>query len=490
MSVTRQQQLHLRILFFALFCLALPFAFIWLHLVTPSDGARLARYDQVMTPQGPVLEPYQPGRGPLQSGDVLLAIDGTSMLEWTEQLFKLRAARPKWDFGDQLTYTVLRAGERLELHVTLERLPWRAILSEHWGVILSFLLIQVVASFVYMQRSDDPAARALFLWGFSASHTYTWAFSLQVSDIVGGYGFWLYRLAATGIWLVFWGTAGHLALVFPKPLFSRERQKMFVGLSYLLSFFIFIAYVSWRWVSAVNLLEWWNDWAAGEFLVVIWVMPVFIALMVYQYLRSPTAIERLKIRWVVFGALTTGLLAFTLYFLAYQVFGQPLLSPNALGLITYPFPLALAIAIWRYQLFDIDLIIRRTLVYTILTAMLGLVYFGLVVLLEGVLRSLVGSSSQIATVISTLAIAALFTPLRRRVQDVIDRRFYRQKYDAQRALAEFAEMARNETDLERLVGEIVQIARDTLHPKDISVWLNPYADGQESAGNSSAGRQR
>ncbi|HLA97396.1 MAG TPA: hypothetical protein VJL34_02995 [Anaerolineales bacterium] len=469
------------LLLFAVFCLALPSAFIWLHLVTPSDGARLRRNQQVMTPSGPVLEPYQPGQSLLQSGDVLLAVDGTSMLDWTQRLLDYSLVRPEWKYGDRVTYTVLRAGEQLDLTITLQRLPWRVILSEHWGVILAFLLIQALATFVYLQSPADPAARALFLWGFSASHTYTWAFSLQVSDLVGATGFWLYRLAATGLWLIFWGATGHLALVFPRSLFSGVRQRLLIGLSYLVAILIFIAYVSWRWVDSVNLLDWWNDSSFGEFLVAVCVMPMFIVLLIYQYWRSPSTVEKIKIRWVVFGGLTTGILAFTLYFLAYLVFDQPLLSPNALGLVTYPFPLALGIAIWRYQLFDIDLIIRRTLVYSILTALLSGLYFAGVILLQELVNVISGvEDSQAAVVVSTLSIAALFTPLRSRVQDVIDRRFYRRKYNAERALAEFAAAARVETDLEALSAQVVEIVQQTMQPEQVSLWLR--SDSEERAG--------
>lgn len=473
-----RKRLHPGLLLFALFSLALPVSYIWLHLVTPSDGARLVRSEQGITPQGPVLEPYQPGQSPLQSGDILLEVEGAGMLDWMKRLFDPRLVRPTWQLGDQVIYTVLRDGEQLDLAVSLERLPWQVILREHWGVILAFLLIQALAVFVYLQSPADPAASALFLWAFSASHTYTWAFGLQVSDILGGYGFWSYRLAATGLWFVFWGASGHFALVFPRPLFFGKRQRLLIGLSYLLAFLIPAAYLAWRWTYALNLLDWWNDWSTGEFLVALWIMPVFILLLVYQYFHSPSAVEKIKIRWAVFGGLTTGLLSFVLYFLPNQVFGQPLLSPNALGLVTYPFPFFLGIAIWRHQLFDIDLIIRRTLVYTVLTLLLSSIYFAGVISLQalvGVIGKVEGS--QAAVVVSTLGIAALFTPLRRRVQAAIDRRFYRQKYDAEQALAQFAAAARDETDLETLTTQVVSIVQQTMQPEQVSLWLR---EGKES----------
>ncbi len=133
---------------------------------------------------------------------------------------------------------------------------------------------------------------------------------------------------------------------------------------------------------------------------------------------------------------------------------------------------ALGIAVLRYHLFDIDVINRKTLVYTVLTALLALIYFGSVVLLQRLLGSLTGvAQSPLAVVVSTLVIAALFAPLRRRIQDWIDRRFFRKKYDAQQVLAQFAQTARDETDLDALTTELVRVVQETMQPEQVSIWL-------------------
>jgi len=141
-------------------------------------------------------------------------------------------------------------------------------------------------------------------------------------------------------------------------------------------------------------------------------------------------------------------------------------------------PVAIGIAILRYHLYDIDIIINRTLVYGLLTAMLAMVYVGSVIGLQYGFRAFTGGGSQLAVVASTLVIAALFNPLRRRTQDFIDRRFYRKKYDAQQVLAVFSARLRDETDLDRLNEDLVGVVRGTMQPEHVSLWLRDPKEGR------------
>jgi hypothetical protein len=146
------------------------------------------------------------------------------------------------------------------------------------------------------------------------------------------------------------------------------------------------------------------------------------------------------------------------------------------------FPISIGIAIVRYRLYEIDTLINRTLVYGALTAILAALYFGGIVVLQRVFIALTGEKSTLAVVASTLLIAAMFNPLRHRIQGFIDRRFYRKKYDARKTLEDFSTKLRDETDLEALNNDLVGVVRETMQPAHVSLWLRPdtASEGQQA----------
>jgi hypothetical protein len=239
-------------------------------------------------------------------------------------------------------------------------------------------------------------------------------------------------------------------------------------------FFVYLAITR---ATSPTMLDWLGRWIIGNWLVAL----IFQALTAYviwgRYRSNPDFASRRKIRWLVFAFIFCGGIGLSLWFIPGVILGHTLIDANALGLSLLPFPVILAIAVLRYQLFDIDIIIRRTLIYSALTVMLGLLYFLSIVLLQTLFRALTGEGqNQVVTVVSTLAIAALFAPLRRRVQDVIDRRFYRKKYDAAKTLAAFAATCRDETDLDKLTARLMEVVEETMQPESVSLWLKPTAD--------------
>jgi hypothetical protein len=269
-------------------------------------------------------------------------------------------------------------------------------------------------------------------------------------------------------------------------------------------------------LSALNILNSYDfalppsfrlDTQSGNWILPIFIfvaLPLFVVGPFYRYRWRSTPTEREQIKWVV---LAIGL-AFTFFAIAVStvfwaphgnpekdmsfvtVFVQPIGWIASLQLI----PVSIGVSILRYRLFDIDLIIRRTLQYSVLSGLLALTYFGIVVVLQRLFAAVSGSfgfaqDSPVAIVLSTLAIAALFNPVRRRVQDAIDRRFYRKKYDAAKVIAEFAATCRDETDLDKLTARLIEVVQETMQPTHVSLWLrkdpkgfqNPSDLGREAA---------
>jgi hypothetical protein len=205
----------------------------------------------------------------------------------------------------------------------------------------------------------------------------------------------------------------------------------------------------------------------------------------YRYKRVSNAAQRQQTKWVVFGTVAAlgGYGAFTaLDVLLQSTLLASLLSNTAFFVLMLLIPISIAVAVLRYRLYDIDVVINRTLVYGALTATLVGVYVGSIVVLQGLLRALTGQESQLAIVASTLAVAALFNLLRRRIQSFIDRRFYRKKYDAAKTLEAFSAKLRDETDLDALSDDLVGVVRETMQPAHVSLWLRPdtVSKGQQS----------
>lgn len=210
------------------------------------------------------------------------------------------------------------------------------------------------------------------------------------------------------------------------------------------------------------------------YFVVIFCLFTSIGSSFLRLYRS-TGVERQQLKWFVFASVLfiPGLTLVFLSFILESSIGPILMVIGYSITLVAEAGIAIAaiIAILRYRLWDIDIIIRRTLVYGLLTGSLALIYFLTVVILQQVLQQVTGQQSPLAIVLSTLVIAALFSPLRMRIQDFIDKRFYRRHYDAVETLAKFALVAQEEVDLEALVEDLLQVVDRTMNPESISLWL-------------------
>jgi hypothetical protein len=274
-------------------------------------------------------------------------------------------------------------------------------------------------------------------------------------------------------WLLLLVLMALLVLLFPDGRLPSRRWRLFV----------------WMIVAGVVAMSIWNAFTPGPLDSSIYTLEnpygletlapltdlfnvIIVILLLFAFgiplvslilrIRRSQGQQRQQFKWFVFAA--------ALLLIASPSGPSELLIVQSLFIAAVLFlPIAVGIAILRYRLYDIDLIIRRTLAYSVLTGLLVLFYLGSVVLLQSLFRALVGGTSPLAIVISTLGIAALFAPLRRRVQDFIDRRFYRRKYDAAQTLDRFAATARQEVELDTLTAELVQVIEETVQPEHVSL---------------------
>lgn len=301
--------------------------------------------------------------------------------------------------------------------------------------------------------------------------------------------FWLAVFISNTTWIFYVFPVFMIALLFPngRPISARWRW-VIVYLIALLVFFFSIAFfgkqlspdsslygVDWAIPNPIGFLETSVvDFSLPIFLVGIAVLTILcVASIFFRYRRSSSR-ERRQIKWLLY-AVSLFVTSFSVS-LFLQSWGKQDIMSLVQNILVLNIPLAIGIAILREHLWDIDLIIHKTLQYSLLTGLLLLVYAGCVILLQSLTESLFGQQSPLIVVASTLVIASLFNPLRIRIQDFIDRRFYRTKYNAEQTLAQFAASARDEVDMDELVVSLLDVIKTTFQPVQTSLWYKRSDD--------------
>lgn len=361
---------------------------------------------------------------------------------------------------------------------TLPRLLTYATFSRlvQWGRYAVLAVYYLTALFIFWRRSDELVSLVTSLMLLLVPFWFDLGGSISGACCEPGSPLgWVFPLAFLG---------GLLAIVFfnifPSGRFAAPwMRRMFwlgvalVGIGFPLSLSLSTEALedgSWQWLL----------WSILG--VLIGLLGLGGAGQIYRYRRVSGPVERQQTRWVVASMALIVIWLFAVEgqtpFRSWEPWAGPWALLQIFGtlLVVALLPLSIARAITRYRLWDIDVIVRKTLVYALLTGFLLLVYFTSIVVLQGAFSRLTGQDSTLATILSTLLIAALFLPLRRRIQGVIDRRFYRRKYDAQKTLEQFAHTARDETDLEKLTDKLLRVIQETMEPEFVSIWLKPTAN--------------
>ena len=360
---------------------------------------------------------------------------------------------------------------------------------------LNAMFFSTVGAIVASRRPENPVGWLLCLWAlgesiyhFSGQYA-IYALLVQPDSLPAGEAF-----AWVSSWLVFIviGLSVLSILLFPT---GRPPSRRWRWVTWLTVAFVLVGAVSGAFSSGpveglgpirnpLGIEGFSNFFNSILLNMVALVLVVAAALSVFVRLHRATGIERQQIKWFAY-ATAAAVMGLVLAEIIPDVIDVPLWFErmgNAIFLSLIPaIPISMGIAILRYRLYDIDIIINRTLVYGTLTATLALVYFGVVTTTQALFRTLTGQQElpQLVVVASTLVIAALFNPLRRGIQSFIDRRFYRSKYDARKTLESFAAKLRNETDLEALNEDLVGVVRETIRPAHVSLWLPPETQKSE-----------
>jgi hypothetical protein len=448
-----------------------PITLSLLFTTYPTDG--WASTTEVGFFDGPFILRYSLTGDPtaLLPGDLVTAIDGQPLA-----VGQLPPLPEPLEAGRTVSYTIDRAGQTLKADVTLVQIglaTYAAIWLHNPVLSLTTLLTWLIAAAVFFLRPDQPAARYLLIaFTFLAGTAFTEILANPYVYALPSWAIFLTSFYQTGYSWAYMASLILLVLVFPvrlRPL--RRFPRALPVLLYAVPFAtMFLATPRYPATTQTSPQLWLGGLTFGIFFLLNVV--VIFGAIIRNLLKVREPVERAQVRWMALGfgvglgvdALIT-LIGFATYDFAGQERLRALTAVAGLAL-----PLALAVGILRYRLFDIDVIIRKTTSYALLTALLALVYFGSVIVLQGVLSPITGESTA-AVVLSTLLIAALFLPLRRRVQDVIDRRFFRRKYDAEQVLARFAATARDETDLDALTAELLRVIQETMQPEMVSIWL-------------------
>ena len=297
---------------------------------------------------------------------------------------------------------------------------------------------------------------------------------IGLSDAADSGGFALWMVSA---WVISMGALCSVIVFFPSG--SPPSRWWWAQLGVLWGSGV-LAYFAdtYETIGSTRLPEWLDPLAAPAATVFQFSLVAGFFSLLVRWRRSGP-LERQQLKWVAYSVAlvgTTALVVETIISNLVPVYYLP--GTFLLSIVILAVPVTIGVAMLRYRLYDIDVVINRTLVYGALTVTLILVYAGCVVSLQYVFRALSGGSSQLTIVASTLAIAALFNPLRRRVQAGIDRLFYRQKYDAAKTLEAYSARLRDETDLDNLGDDLVSVVRDTVQPAHVSMWLREPGRGE------------
>ncbi len=454
--------------------LALSLSYLWLHLAVPFDGARLGPdepFGETAWKSGGILAtPLEDSADGLHQNDLIVAVDGTRIETWVEGLATPGFPRPQWKLDQIVPYTVIRNGSRLDVPIRLRPYPLGAILATTGTLPITLAIFLSIATYIFLRRPQEQATIPLLMCPYSMLPAATAIlFGLQISDIVGGTGFWLFKLASFGA-----TTSGvisllNFALVFPQPhpLLSRHR-----ALSLLMrilpiaacgTYLIIMRFQTASMFAWIGLLN-----ATWPIPIMVYMGLSLITLVSGQLFGSHDAVTRQQGRLVVFSISVMSAVGIVFGLFPKIILGHVLIDRNILALFPLGFVGAVAVAVLRYHLFDIDIVINRALVYGAVTTIVVILY-GLVV---GSLSALFESSGNfLISLLATGLIAVIFQPLRERLQRGVNRLMYGERDDPYTMLALLGQRLKATLTPDMVLPTIVETVAQALKLPYVAIAL-------------------
>ena len=436
-----------------------------LRVAMPSDGARVAFYGGAWSAAGVRIEPIDAPAPGLATGDRVTAVAGRSIDDWLGDALAADVARPTG--GAPIPYAIDRAGTARTLDIEWRAPAVTATLLEGWGVILFSLGTAAIAAFVYRRRPDEPAATALVIAACGAAgSSVPWFLGMTASEIVRGTPFLLQALLTGPLYMLLWPAGVHLALVFPAPTEAVHRRPAIVPAIYLAAIGGYAALTLGSLAASPSVADWVGTWPATQVAIVVPALALVVAILGVRYVRLRDPVRRAKVRLATLGGGLSAALGLVLFMGPVLVAGRPLIPDAALGLVALPLPLGLAGGILRDSLFDIEIVLNRTLVYGGLTVSVVVTYAAATAAATAVLGSAQGYGASLLAA-GLAALAAL--PLRDLLQRTVNRMLYGQRDEPWRVMHTLGARLEWAVDPERALPAIADTVAETLRLPYVAV---------------------
>ncbi|HEX2755423.1 MAG TPA: GAF domain-containing sensor histidine kinase [Candidatus Limnocylindrales bacterium] len=441
--------------------LGLGVGFIVVRATAPSDGARVEFYGDGWSAAGIRIAPIDAPAPGLGAGNTVTTVAEQPIEAWLGQ------ALAPWSRSVDRPATVGPISYRLADGASTRTVDVRwadpalgGTLLEGWSVILFSLAVAAIAAFVFARRPDEPAATALMIAACGAAgSSVPWLLGVTVSDVVVGWPFLLHALVTGPLYMLLWPAGLHLALVFPEPASIVRHRRWAIPAMYGGSLAAYgAAMLAARLGSASN-LDWVATWPTIQVAIVVPLLTAALAMFVRSYRGALDPAFRTRIRWAMLGGGASAFLGLVGFMLPELILQRPLLPASWIGLTALPLPLGLALGILRDRLFDIDVVVRRTLVYGGLSV--GVVACYLVVV-SGIGVALGGQSGYGASLFATGVAALVALPLRDVLQRAVSRLLYGERDEPVLAIRRLGQRLELATDPDRAFPAIVDTVADSL----------------------------